>query len=347
MTWQRGVSDAGVAHLRHCDALERVQLMGSFTGDGAIEALRGKARLRDFSSGRQVTDHGLRRLHDLPLLATGREEGDGARLLIDGPFTNDGMASLAGLAGVSELDFFWHVTRITSDAFRHLLDLPNLASLGADGRLADDDAMRQFGMLPRLRKLRAQEAVATDAGFEALARSSSLAGFWGRECPHFGSRGFLAFSRMPALRSLGVGCRNVDDDALAALPRFPALRELTPIGFGDDGFRHIGRCAGLERLTCMYCRETGDAATEHIRALPLRYYYAGLTAITDRSLEILGGLSSLEQVEFYECKRISDAGLAFLASLPRLREVACDSSPGVTWEGMKVFPPNVRVRYST
>jgi hypothetical protein len=58
-------------------------------------------------------------------------------------------------------------------------------------------------------------------------------------------------------------------------------------------------------------------------------------------------MTSLEQIELYECKGVTDAGLAFLARLPRLLEVACDSSPGVTLEGTRVFPAHVRVRYST
>src|SRR5205809_2418714 len=123
---------------------------------------------------------------------------------------------------------------------------------------------------------------------------------------------------MPALRGFGIGCKNVDDEALSTLPDFPALQELTPIGFKDEGFRHIGRCLRLERLTCMYCRDTTDVATEHIAGLGLKYYYAGLTQITDRSLEILGGMAPLEQVEFYECKSVTDAGLVFLAGLPHL-----------------------------
>ena len=127
MTWQRGITDAGVANLRACERLERVNLMGSPTGDGAIAALRGKPGLRDFSSGRLVTDAGLRMLHDFPRLKTwhGGEAG-AAHLLIDGPFTDDGLASLAGLDGVFELDLFWHVTGITSDGFAHLVHLPNL-----------------------------------------------------------------------------------------------------------------------------------------------------------------------------------------------------------------------------
>jgi hypothetical protein len=131
MTWQRGITDVGVANLRFCDQLERVDLMGSPTGDGAIEALQGKPKLRYFSSGRLVTDAGLPRLHNFPMLkkwpggeiTSGAKEAiaNAAHLLIDGPFTNKGLASLAGLDGVFELDLFWHVTGITSDGFAHLV----------------------------------------------------------------------------------------------------------------------------------------------------------------------------------------------------------------------------------
>jgi ankyrin repeat protein len=348
MTWQSGISDAGVANLRYCGRLESVNLMGSPTGDGAIEALQAKPKLRRFSTGRLVTDAGLRLLHNFPMLKQwDGAEANAGHLLIDGPFTNNGLAGLAGLEGVCDLDLFWHASGITSDGFAHLFHLPNLAVLGCDGALSDDTAMRHIAALPRLRKLRAQESVATDDGFVALSRSQTLEGFWGRVCPNFGSRGFVAFSKMPALRRLGIGCKNVDEEALSTLPRFPALRELTPIGFRDEGFRHVGECKRLERLTCMYCRDTTDIATEHIAGLELKYYYAGLTGITDRSLEILGRMSSLEQVDLYECKGVTDRGLPFLAGLPRLREVHLEGLPGVTLEGTRVFPGSVRVYYST
>jgi hypothetical protein len=345
MTWQAGISDRGVSNLRFCDRIEEVNLMGSPTGDGAIEALQGKPNLRSFSTGRLVTDAGIPLLQHFPRLKTAA--GQGSRLLIDGPFTNLGLAALAGLDGVFELDLFWHVDRITTDGLVHLAKLPNLSMLGCDGHLSDDVALGHIAAMPRLRRLRIQESVATDDGFMALARSQTIEGIWGRVCPNFGSRGFAAFSKMPALSRLGIGCKNVDDAALATLPDFPALRDLVPIDFRDDGFRHIGRCRYLERLTCMYCRETGDEATEHISGLAIRYYYAGLTQITDRSLEILGGMESLEQAEFYECLKITDAGLPFLARLPKLREVHLDGLPGVTLEGTKIFRPNVHVSYST
>jgi hypothetical protein len=345
MTWHRRVTDAGVANLRYCHGLERVDLMGSATGDGAVDALRDKPNLRVLKTGRFVTDKGLPLLHDMPRMSRLGSDRTGAELLIDGPFTTEGFARLAGLEGVVNLDVFWHAAAVTSDAFACLADLPNLVSVGADGVLSDNTAFRHFGALPGLQRLRAQEAVATDDGFEALAQSQTLEAFWGRECPNFASRGFLAFSRMPSLRSLGIACTNVADEALSSLPHFPSLTDLTPIGFTDDGFRHIGGCARLERLTCMYCRGTSDVATEHIAGLPLRYYYAGLTQITDRSLEILGRMRSLEQVELYECKGVTDAGLAFLAQLPTLREVSLSHLPRVTYAGIQAFPKHVRVQF--
>jgi F-box/leucine-rich repeat protein 14 len=239
------------------------------------------------------------------------------------------------------------ITSSTTGGFAHLVHLPNLMALGCDGALSDNTALTQIAAMPRLKKLRIQESVATDDGFMQLARSQSIEAIWGRVCPNFGSRGFVAFSKMPALRSLGIGCKDVDDAALAALPEFPSLRELTPIDFQDEAFRHLAQCHHLERLTCMYCRETGDAATRHIRGLAIKYYYAGLTQITDRSLEILGGMESLEQVELYECLHVTDAGLPFLARLPRLREVHLNGLPGVSLDGTRAFQPGVHVYYST
>ena len=114
----------------------------------------------------------------------------------------------------------------------------------------------------------------------------------------------------------------------------------------DEGFRHVGQCAGLEALWCMYCRDTTDRATEHIAGLPrLRHYYAGASHITDRTLELLSRMTTLERVEIYECLGVTDAGLALLARLPALREVSLAGLPEVTASGIAAFPPRVHVDY--
>jgi hypothetical protein len=357
MCWTQGISDKGIANLAFCDRLANVNLLGTPAGDGAIQALVGKRNLSRFSTGRGVTDAGLGFLHQFPIFKTwhGGEiklelmsaDARPNRLLIDGPFTDAGLASLVGLEGLFGLTFFWHCPVFTSAGLEPLKHLPNLGFLGCQDEHCDDEAMRHIAAMPRLRMLMGQGAVAGDRGFEALSRSQTIEYIWGRECPNLGGRGFAALAAMPALRGLAVSCKNVDDAALSALPRFPALRELMPMDVPDEGFGHVGRCENLEGLWCMYCRETGDAATEHIAGLSrLKTYYAGMTRITDRSLEILGRMASLERLEFWQCAGVTDAGVEHLADLPRLREISLDGLPGVTRGAMTLFPARVRVNYS-
>ena len=119
------------------------------------------------------------------------------------------------------------------------------------------------------------------------------------------------------------------------------------MGLADDKFRHVGQCEQLQALWLMYCRDTGDQATEHIARLPaLKTYYAGSTRITDRSLEMLGTMLSLEEVILEDCPAITDVGIAKLAALPQLRKVTLESVPGVSRVGTAVFDASVRVTYA-
>lgn len=355
--WAPGVTDDGLEALSACDRLESLNLMGTHAGDGAIAALAGKPRLHTLSTGRQVTDAGILLLHDLPVFRAwqGGEiayglmafSGRPNHLLLDGPFTDAGLAGLKGLDGLFGLTFFRHSLSFTGAGLDVLKELPRLGFLGCSGDRCDDAAMSRIAAVPSLRMLMGQGAVATDDGFAALSRSQSLEYFWGRECPNLKSRGFAALAAMPALRGLAVSLKQVDDPALSALPAFPALRELMPMDLPDAGFRHVGACEKLEALWCMYCRDTGDAATGHLAALPrLKHYYAGDTKITDRSLEVLSRLHSLERLEFWACRGLTDAGVALLAGLPALKELHLDGLQGVTPGVLDLFPSRVTVKYS-
>lgn len=354
--WQQHITDAGLANLRHCDQLERVNLLGAPAGDTSIAALTGKVHLRYLNTGREVTDAGLALLHQIPAFKMwqggkityelmGFDAGP-TFLLIDGQFTDTGLAALAGLDGLFGLTFFWHCPAFTSAGIRPLKHLANLGFLGCQDAHCDDEAMQHIAAIPRLRMLMGQGAVASDEGWTALSQSQTIEFIWGRECPNLTGRGFAALAQMPALRGLAVSCKNVDDAALSALPRFPALSQLMPMDVTDEGFRHVGRCERLEKLWCMYCRDTGDIATEHIANLKLKSYYAGKTNITDRSLEILARMSTLQRLEFWQCAGVTDQGVALLATLPNLEEINLDSLAEVTREVVATFPPNVRVNYS-
>src|SRR5437868_1736904 len=312
------LTDAGLSHLAGMPQLQELDLSGwhSPITDRGLEVLRSLTELKKFQMcwPQRITDAGAKQL--------------------------------AGLEGLFGLSFFWHVSAMTPDGLKHLAGLPSLGFLGCEGTLCNDAAMAHIAEIPALRMLMAQGTIADDAGFAALSRSQTLEYLWGRECPNLKNRGFNALASMPALKGLAVSCKNVDDSALAALPGFPALNALMPMDVTDDGFRHVGKCERLEGLWCMYCRETGDIATNHIRGLSnLKTYYAGFTSITDASLAILGKMNSLEDIEFHECADITNAGLPHLVGLPRLRAITVGGSPRVTRDGMSVFPPTTRVNY--
>ena len=349
-----GVTDAGIAHLSRCQQLQRIDLSATLTGDGAIGALADKPTLRHFRSGELVTDAGLPVLRRFPVYQTwlGGEvslallspDAEPNSLSLRGRFTDRGLASLAGLDGLFALNLADGRLAITAAGLAHLVTLPNLGLLAFD---ATDEAMPAIASMPRLRFLMCQDTVTGDDGFVALSRSRSIEYIWGRRCYNLRSRGFRALAEMPALRGLSVSCKNVNDAGLSALPRFPALRELMPMDVPDDGYRHIGRCDNLERLILMYCRDTTDAATEHIVGLrQLRKYFASYTRITDRTPELLSGMDSLELVEFSGCGGLSNTGIGALSRLPHLREVGLDGMRNVTPEIVGAFPTQVRVRYS-
>jgi Leucine-rich repeat (LRR) protein len=353
LVWTK-VTDVGAAHLAACESIRAVDLSGTPSGDGAIRALAGKRELRDFRSGNGVTDAGFAALHEIPALKswqggesrlslTGFDAGP-TFLMLRGSFTNAGLAQLVGLDGLFALNVDDSHLAITGAGLAPLVDLPHLGWLAFD---AKDESMPYMAALPHLRFLMCQDTTAGDDGFVALSRSRTIEHIWGRRCYNLRRRGFMALADMPALGHLSVSCRNVDDIGLSALPRFPALRELMPMDVPDDGYRHIGRCKGLESLVLMYCRDTTDAATEHITSLTrLGKYFASYNRITDRTPELLSGMPSLEEVTFDTCTGLTNAGVAALARLPRLRELRVSGMPHVSADVTAAFAAPVRVSYA-
>ena len=345
------VTDKGIEQVRRCDSLKRLNLMWTATGDGAIRALAGKTRLSHFWSGNYVTDNGMALLHDLPVFTAWRgelvtmellnPEARPNQLVLRGSISDQGLANLRGLDGLFALDVDSSLP-FTREGMAHLAALPRLGRLSID---AGDDTMPVIAGMSSLQFLLMQDTNISDDGFAALSRSQSIEMIWGRSTRNLHNRGFIALSRMPRLRALAVSCLNVDDSALASLPDFPALRELMPMDIPDAGYRHIGKC-DMESLILMYCRDTTDAATEHIAQLTrLRKYFNSYTAITDRTPELLSGIDSLESVTFDACHELTNDGIRALARLPRLKELRV-SGNGLTREVIGNFPRGVSVHYS-
>lgn len=56
-------------------------------------------------------------------------------------------------------------------------------------------------------------------------------------------------------------------------------------------------------------------------------------------------MTSLEVVELFETKSVTDRGLALFVKLPRLQRVELSGLPNVTLAGTKVFPGSVQVNW--
>jgi hypothetical protein len=346
------ISDEGARELAHCHALVRLDLSWTRTGDGAIRALAGKRALTHLITGVGVTDAGIPLLHELPVFKSwqGGDVWNGLtsydsepnHLNLRGPFTDRGMQQMRGLDGLAGLNLDDSHLGITAAALAPLISLPNLTWLGVD---AKDDWMPYIAQMPALRFLGIQDTIAGDDGFVALGRSQTIERIWGRRCHNLRSRGFRALAQMPRLRGLSVSCLNVDDSAIATLPTFPALIELMPMDIPDAGYRHIGKCERLESLVLMYCRDTTDAATEHITGLrKLKSYFNSYTTITDRTPALLSTMDSLEGITFDTCHYLTNAGVARLARLPHLKKLHA-SGGQITSDVARPFRPEVKVTW--
>jgi hypothetical protein len=350
LAWTR-VTDAGLRVLADCHRLERLNLAGTGARGGTLRAIAGNPSLRHLEIA--LDDGDIPLLAELPAFAQWREQDDSGtgfsifgvtgaptHLSLRGPFTDRGLAALADLEALYSLDIDDSRLSITADGLEALARLPHLCALRVD---AKDDWMPVIARLPRLRYLAAQDTTAGDDGFAALSRSSTLEYLWGRRCHGLTGRGFRALAGMASLKGLSVSCLNVDDAALSALPSCPALTELMPMDVPDEGYRHVGRCLRLSSLILMYCRDTTDRATEQITGLPtLSYYFNSYTTITDRTPALLSQMHSLERVTFDTCHGLTNAGVAALARLPRLRALSV-SGRGVTADVVRAFDGSVSV----
>ena len=269
------------------------------------------------------------------------------------PFTNAGVRALSALEGLSAINLFGTQghsafdpsgSSVTAGCLESLSLLPNLQWLGCCSQLCTDQALVQISRMPELRFLMCQDAVAGDLGFASLRNSESLEFIWGRRCYGLTGMGFRSLAGLPRLRGLSVSLRNVDEPSLAALKDFKELREFMPIDITDEGFRHVGECARLEAIHCMYCPAMTDEATPHLERLEhLQTYQAWSSQITDSSLAALSRIQTLKTLLFSRCDSLSDQGVASLAHLPKLEQLSLEHLPHVTEDVVLSFPARVNV----
>ena len=169
----------------------------------------------------------------------------------------------------------------------------------------------------------------------------------------------LKFTR---LQHLNVSCTDITDRVLKCISWMPlkslnltCCEEIT-----DAGLVSIKRMQQLTKLSMEYCPQITNASLVHLSGLPLetlslpfeitdddiRHLPVMLcrikstdinsfsSEITDAGLVQLARLTSLVNLSFSECHRITDAGLRHLAHL-KLKYLILSDCSNVTDEGMK------------
>lgn len=150
--------------LRRQPNLHTVWLQGTAAGDGALEALAGKAWLNDVTLARtRVTDKGLAHLATLPAL----DELD----LSETSVGDAGLAHLASCPMLSTLNL--SKTRVTDAGLEHLARMPALTSLSLSETPIDGSGLK-FLAAKRLTEVNLDQTGVGDEGLEHVAAIRSL-----------------------------------------------------------------------------------------------------------------------------------------------------------------------------
>ena len=229
------------------------------------------------------------------------------------------------------------------DGSLHLQGLSGLTNLSLSGAWINDAILSEIARMPALRSLTLFKSAATDAGFARLAALPELRRLQIFQATHLTDAGMAQLlAGMPKLENLslfGQGpesltatlaalvrhhpnlgrlsleCSGVEDFDLAMIGRLTQLHDLSLRGrFTSVGLAHL---QPLNRLTRLIVSNPGvdDAGVD------------------DAGAQHLASLIALEEVFLTDC-RLTDAGLASLATLPKLTRLVLATAPAITDAGM-------------
>lgn len=218
--------------------------------------------------------------------------------------TNLSAAAMKSIASLGKLERLALVqTRFNDLQFRRLAKMPALRFVDLRGNMeAGDMTLGVLGRLPHLRALKHRSSVVTDAGVEALARSTTL----------------------DALLLQDFAITNASGPHLAALPGLSSLEIFRCQGFGSDGVLALAPLDALERLMLRDLPEVGDGALAVLGDLPAleRLALHELASVGDAGLAHLAAARRLETLDIWSMPKVSDASAAVIAGLPQLKELS-------------------------
>jgi len=233
-----------------------------------------------------------------------------------------GLKQLARLKTIIGLDV--SVCRELDEAsFEAIAECSSLVFLATASTEISNEALLSLAKLPKLAALDLDSCDGiTDASCDELAKLKSLRGLSLQKTAFEKNRvadsGLEKLTALKNLERLNLAGNAVKNDGLKLLARFPELREvdLSILAVDDAGLTHLTAVATLEWLNVRYSEGFGGVI------------------ITNAGIKSIGKVSGLKSLNLTGARRISDACLSDLESLPQLDELNLSGS-GITEAGVK------------
>jgi hypothetical protein len=197
-------------------------------------------------------------------------------------------------------------------------ELPKLTAFKHRSTAVTDSGMEYLGRNQTLESVLVQDFVITDQSGPHFAKLGKLSQLEIFRCPGFGTEGVLALKGMGLTRLTLRDLPNVDNRAMEVFDDLPKLKRLYlhELGsVGDSGLQHLSALSSLELLDIWTVHQMTDATVEVISKLPhLKELSIRATAVTDKAVDTLLKMGSLQSLTFKENGSVTADGLKKLAT---------------------------------
>ncbi|MCU0959900.1 MAG: hypothetical protein MUF48_07320 [Pirellulaceae bacterium] len=149
----------------------------------------------------------------------------------------------------------------------------------------------------------------------------------------------LSWNKKNRIVAVSLKGNDANDHALALASRLPGLRAVVVVAeprsqLTNNGLAPLTALPDLELLSVTGDR-VSDAALQHVGQLPKLRTLVLNTNITDAGLDMLAGLTRLEQLDLSQT-RITDVGIANLTNYPNLHTLILNST-AITNEALETI----------
>jgi hypothetical protein len=210
-----------------------------------------------------------------------------------------------------------------SAAIRALVKIPSLEDLECQDEKIQDDDLAVIAKMPRLKRLELRGAKVTDAGISVLAQLSTLESLSIWDAENLSDECCRSLGRMTRLKSLEIGwTKNITDKGIEYLRPLADIENFQPGGvITDRGLELIGGFSKLRRLSLGHTDKFTSVGMANLTRLKaLRSLTIGFASVDDECLRHLGKITTLEDIDLLGLP-FTDAGIQHLSSLRNLQRL--------------------------